>query len=159
MANSGVRLRPLTSQVAGAVLLAANLGVGHLGLEAELFGEFGETGPSVVLLKTAATAAALVGRTIGALVGGCPEGNELVEAVAHACKGSGNTLNQTHGVTGIVALFAVPADDGQGQFLDAVNDVTEGATEFAGCGVFRRGGRLDVGIRRADHSEKKCRKE
>ena len=137
-------------------LLAGHLAVGHLGLEAELLGEFGETGPGIVLLQTAATAAALIGRTIGALVGGSPESYELVQTIAHAGEGAGNTLYQTHRVTGIVAFLGVPADDGQGELLDTVYDIAESTTQLAGCSILRRGGRLNVGIRRADHSEKKC---
>ena len=145
--------------VAVIYLLAFDAAVGQLGLEAELFGEFGEAGPGVVLLQTAATAATLIGGAIGALVSGSPEGDEFVETIAHAGEGTSETFNETNGVTGIVTLFGVPADHGEGQFFDAVDDVTDGATELAGSGIFRRRRRLNVGIRRADHSEKKCRKE
>ena len=130
-----------------------------LGLEAELLGEFGEAGPSVVLFETAATAAALVGRTVGALVGGSPEGNELVQTITHAGCSAGKALNQTNGVAGVVALGIVPTEDGHGDFLNGEQYVTDSTAKLAGGGVLRCRRSLYVGIRRAGECEKKCRKE
>ena len=39
---------------------------------------------------------------------------------------------------------------------NTVNDIAESTTQLAGCSILRRGGRLNVGIRCADHCEKKC---
>ena len=136
--------------------LVADAAIGVLGLEADFLGEFGETGPGVVLLEAAAAAGTLIGGAIGALVGGSPEGHELIEAVAHAGESAGKTFDEANGVASVVALLGVPAEDGNGQLFDAVNDVAEGAAKLAGGRVLRRRGRLNVGIRRADHSEKKC---
>ena len=52
-----------------------------------------------------AAAAALVGRTIGALVGGSPEGYQLVQTIAHAGEGAGEALDETHGEAGVVAFL------------------------------------------------------
>ena len=130
-----------------------------LGLEAELLGEFRETGPGVVLFETAAAAAPLVGRTVGALVGGSPESNELIQTITHAGGSAGKALYQTDGVAGVVALGTVPAEDGHGDFLNGEENVTDGTAKLAGGGVLRCRRSLDVGIRRAGECEKKCRKE
>lgn len=130
-----------------------------LGLETELLGEFGEAGPSVVLFETAATAAALVGRTVGALVGGSPESNELIQTITHAGGSAGKALNQTNGVAGVVALGIVPTEDGHGDFLNGEQNVTDSTAKLAGGGVLRCRRSLNVGIRCAGECEKKCRKE
>lgn len=140
-------------------LLLVKTRVVVLGLEAKLLGELGEAGPGVVLFETAAAATSLVGRTVGALVGRSPEGNELIQTVTHAGGSAGKALNQTDGVAGVVAFGAVPTEDGHGDFLNGVQDVTDGTAKLAGGGVLRCRRSLDVGIRRAGECDKKCRKE
>ena len=139
--------------------LVAQAGVFVLGVHAELSGEFRETGPSVELLETAAAAAALIGRTIGALVGGSPEGHQLIETIAHAGEGAGNAVNHTDSETGIVAFTFVPADDGVGDLVHGKDDIADGATQLAGGRVFGSRRSLNVGISRPGNGQKNCRKE
>ena len=140
-------------------LAPVGAGIIVLALEAELLREFGETGPSIVLNKSAATTAALIGGTIGALVGGSPESDQLVEAVAHAGEGTSKAFHDTYGEAGIVAFGLIPANHGDGQFLNTKKDIADGAAKLASCSVFGSRRCLDVCVNCAEHPEKKCRKE
>ena len=130
-----------------------------LGVHAELGGEFSESGPGVEFLETAAAAAALVGRTVGALVGGSPESHQLIETVAHAGERAGNTVNETDGETGIVAFAFVPTDDSVGDFVHGKENIAEGATQLAGGRVLGSRRSLNVGISRSGNGQENCRKE
>ena len=130
-----------------------------LGVHAELSGEFRETGPSVELLETAAAAAALIGRTIGALVGGSPERHQLIETVAHAVERAGNAINDTDGESGIVAFAFVPAEHRIGDFVHGKENIAEGATQLAGGRVLGSRRSLNVGISRSGDGQENCRKE
>ena len=118
-------------------LVPATAGIVVLGLEAKLFRELGEAGPGVVLFETAATAAALVGRTVGALVGRSPEGNELIQTVTHAGGSAGKALNQPNGVAGVVAFGIIPAEDGHGNLFHSQENDTQCTAKLAGGAVLR----------------------
>lgn len=105
----------------------------EISFEAEFGWEFGE---SLVRVHFDAVvcAAALVGRFESAAVGGAGEGEELVETVSHAAKCAAGAIDSAVGPSGFAAELVRFADDLFWDLDDAVEDIADGAAEFAlGC--------------------------
>lgn len=125
----------------------------ELTLVADFFREFCKAGPCVIFLKAAATAGTLVWRTVGALVSRSPEGHQLIETVANASECAGKTFNDTNGVTSVVTFCVVIAQNGDRDFFNGENNVTNSTTELAGSSIFGSRWSLNVSERAASKSE------
>lgn len=135
----------------GLPLLGA--GVHKVGLGTKLGRELGEA-VARIHLDAIICATTGVGWLESAMVGGAMEGDQLVETVTNPLEGAAGAIDDSVRPTDLAAVGLGFANDLLGNFNDAVENVCNRASKFAGRGVFRSWRGLNVCICR--HSEAKC---
>jgi len=139
--------------VTGLVLLSS--GVVEVGFEAEFGWEFREAVVHVHFDAVVFTAA-FVGGLEGAAIGRACESKEFVETVAKAAERAMRAIDGAVGVSGLAPIGFALANDLLRNVHEAVENVAEGAAEFAGRGVGRARRRVDVGADKNGERGKGC---